>query len=142
MLRLRRQFIGLFSHKTVFKPSAAGSNSHIQMRLGDSALNKIDASPGQTGQKTASQLFESSGEIIRVPIKWLQHLQDNWLIYIVCAAIICLSILFFYCLIRRFVMKKGDSNKLVDLAYILGKQQQQPPSARINQANMIEEARF
>ena len=128
-VRIRRQLIDFFSHKTIFKPNVPGSNSKVHMQLGDAALTKGDDSPGHAGMRVASNMITDGGEFIRTPLKWIKDMQANWLIYIVCAAIICLSILYLYCMIRKRLHKKqnlqsGFSSQLADLALVMANNQQ------------------
>ncbi len=124
LVRLPRQVVEFFNHKTIMKPSISGAHSAVHVAIGDSALKKTIDSPAQAGLKVASQLIEDGGELIRTPVKWIKDIQANWLIYIICAAIICLSILFFYCLAQRYIARKqnvktGFTSQLVDMAKIL-----------------------
>jgi hypothetical protein len=124
VLRLPRQLVEFFNHKTIMKPSISGANSAVNVAIGDSALTKTIDSPAQAGLKVASQLIVDGGELIRTPVKWIKDIQANWLIYIICAAIICLSILFLYCLAQRYIARKqngktGFTSQLVDMAMIL-----------------------
>jgi hypothetical protein len=124
LIRVPRQLVDFFSHKTILKPSASGKGSRIQFGIGDSALPKVIDSPAQAGLKTASKLIEDGGEFIRTPFKWIKDIQANWLIYVVCAAIICLTILFFYCMVQKYFARKqnvktGFTSQVVDMAMIL-----------------------
>ena len=127
-----RALIDFFSHKTIIEPSVSGSSSELYMALPEGTLSKGVDSPGQAGMRTASQLITDGGELVRTPLKWVQHMQTNWLIYVVCAAIICLSLLFFYCMARRYLAGKTNSNTgftshLANLALMMA--QHQPPTS-------------
>lgn len=76
--------------------------------------------------------MEDGGELIRTPVRWIKEIQSNWLIYIVCATIICLSIFFLYCMAQRHLGKKrnsscGFTSQLADLALTMGRSQQNHP---------------
>ena len=116
-----RQIFDILSHKTIFKPSLSGSSSHLHLSVGDSALPKKNDSIAEAGMRTASKLIEDTGEFVRTPMKWIKDIQANWLIYIICAAIICLSILFLYCMVRKYFGSKlnfnpGFTPNLADIA--------------------------
>lgn len=127
-IRIPRQLVDFFSHKTIFKPKITGANSQVHLAIGDTALPKGVNSPGQAGMNTASQLIEDGGEFIRTPFKWVKDMQANWLIYVICAAIICLCVLLLYCKGRRYFGSKSTSNtgfttQLADIAMIMAKKQ-------------------
>ena len=132
LTRRHRQLIDFFSDKNIYKPSISGSNNRINMPVADAASSKGSDSPGQAGRRVAGQLMEDGGELIRTPVRWIKDIQSNWLIYIVCATIICLSILYLYCMVRRHLGKKrnstsGFTSQLADLAFIMAKSQQNHP---------------
>jgi hypothetical protein len=129
LARPRRQLIDFFSDKNIYKPSISGSNNKINMPVSDAALANGIGSPGQAGRKVVGQLMEDGGELIRTPIRWIKDIQANWLIYIVCAAIICVSVLYLYCMVRKHLGKRRGSNsgftsQLADLALAMAKTQQ------------------
>jgi hypothetical protein len=120
-VRVARGILDILSHRTIYEPSVSGSHSQIHVNLGDKALSKENDSPAQAGMKAASKLIEDGGDFIRAPMTWLKDMQANWHIYMVCAAIICFCILFFYCLVRTYLARKrngttGFPAQFVDMA--------------------------
>ena len=99
MVCITRGLFNLFSHKTIFKPSVPGANSQLHVRLSDS--------PAHAGLKAASKLIEDGGDFVRLPMTWLKNIQANWPIYLICGTIICLSILYLYCMIRRYFYRSS-----------------------------------
>lgn len=117
--RGRRQLVEIFSGKTVYDTSASGSSSKIEMHMGDSALSHNNKnSPGQAGLKAATKLIEDGSEFVRTPFKWIKDMQANWLIYVVCAAIICLCILGLYCAVRIYFVRKCHSHPIVASKFV------------------------
>ena len=142
VVRVPRDLIDLFSHKTVFKPMVSGSGSQIHVIQGDAALAKTIDSPGQAGMKAASKLIEDGGEFIRTPFKWLKDMQANWLIYVVCAAIICLSILYAYCMARKYFACKpnvntGFTSQLADIALKMANNRGNPNAKSSNSNKQV-----
>lgn len=121
--RVIRALIDFFSHSTEFKPTISGSNSRLEIQLGDAAMNLNSNSPAHSGLKTASKIIEDTGEFVRLPMTWTKNMMNNWPIYLICGAIICLSILFLYCLIRRYLVRSSSSSstvhQLMELATVM-----------------------
>ena len=121
VVRVARQLAEILNHKVILKPSVSGSNSKVDVSIGDMALPKVVPSPGQAGIQVAANLIHDGGELIRAPMKWVQDIQANWITYIVCAAIICICILFFYYTIRTYLARRingnsGLTSQLADIA--------------------------
>ena len=124
LVRIPRQMVEIFNHKPIIKPSVSGSNSQVNFAIGDSALSKVTDLPGQAGLNVVNKLIEDGGEFIRTPLKWIKDMQANWLIYIICAAIIFVTIIYLYvmaqrCILRKQNVKTGFTSQLVDMAMIL-----------------------
>ena len=135
LVRAGRHLIDFLTEKTIYESSASGSGSQIHMSMGDTALllNGGKDSPGRAGLKAATKLIEDGGEFIRTPLKWIKHMQDHWLIYAVCVAIICLCSVFLYCTVRAYFARKCHPNtswssQFLELATIMGQ------SSRANHA--------
>lgn len=99
-----RSLFSLFSDKTAFESVVSGANSKLDLNVGDVALAKNAQSPGRTLMKTTSGLIDSGGELIQAPFKWLKNVQENFLIYLICAVVICVSVIYSYCMVRRFLL--------------------------------------
>ena len=107
-------------------PSIKGTGSNNQILLGDSALKLKNGTIVQdmmeTAGKTVNKVIESGGDIITAPAVWLKDMQQNWLTYMVVAAIILSILLFFYCLFCNYLPRKkssSSSNSLIKLAEII-----------------------
>ena len=108
-----------------YKMVVEGSGSGVNMNLGDTALAPSADTAAQTviktAGKTASKVIESGGDIITAPAVWLKDIQQNWLMYMIVAAIILASIVFLYCVVSlRFNRKNNNRsfNNIVELAHI------------------------
>ena len=73
--------------------------------------------------KSASKLIEGGADIITAPAVWLKDIQQNWLTYMIVAAVIMLCIAFFYCAVCSYCNRKKNNwsnNNLVELAKVIG----------------------
>ena len=103
-----------------------GSASNNQLAIGDAALTRPNDTAVQTVMRTTgntvNRFIESAGDIITVPAVWLKDIQENWLSYMIVAAIILFSIAFLYCACCSFFNWKknnGSSNNLLELAKVI-----------------------
>jgi len=96
-----RNFFNVFVPKTVNQQSISNSIGKV--------TNVIDSSIRQ-GVGKVEKIIGDTGELIRSPAKWLTDLQRNLLISIICVAIICLCILFFYCAWQGYCSCRRSSN--------------------------------
>ncbi|CAF3849038.1 unnamed protein product [Rotaria sordida] len=135
--------MGIGNSNTSVDPVIKGSGSHNQIFVGDSALKVKNGTAVQevmnTVGKTASKVIESGGDIITAPAVWLKDIQQNWLTYMVLAAIILSILAFFYCsFCFYFNRRKNNSsnNNLIELAKIINNKtgilQQQLPLSMLN----------
>jgi t-SNARE complex subunit (syntaxin) len=69
----------------------------------------IDSSIHEGGEKV-NQIIRDTGELIRTPVKWLKDTQRICLTYIICLAIICLCVLFFYCACQGYFLRRRSTN--------------------------------
>ena len=113
------------SSKTMYKMDVDGDGKDIKMLIGDKA---IEASTGTAVQKvikaagdTAGKIIEGSGTIVTAPVVWLEHMQENWLAYMILVAVILSTITFLYCAICSYLHRKNNnsSHNLVELAKII-----------------------
>ncbi|CAF5031014.1 unnamed protein product, partial [Rotaria socialis] len=58
---------------------------------------------------------ESGSGLIAVPALWLKDMQKNWLMYMIFAAIILLTIAFLYCAVRSYFMRRGNNSSMGNL---------------------------
>jgi hypothetical protein len=110
--------MGSSSTKTSIEQHATGS-SKAEMSLGDSALPKLSDTPVQTALKSASKVIESGSDLINAPVLWFKDMQKNWLVYMIVAATILLTVAFLYCAVRSYFNRKGKNpsiGNLVELA--------------------------
>jgi hypothetical protein len=83
--------------------------------------NIIDTSIGK-GTKKIDKIIEDGSEFLRSPINWLKEMQRTWLIYVICMAIICLCISFFYCAWQGYCSRRrGTDNRLADITMAISK---------------------
>ena len=132
--RFRRHLIDIFGTHSVNTHTISGSNNQINMPSGRAELTKMDDSPGQKGRQLVSDVMGTGGELVRTPLTWIKEMQANWLLYLACGAIICLSILYFYCVISRYLNRKRNVHKdLLTLATIMEKRSPNPTPTEPNQ---------
>lgn len=133
--------MGIGNSNTSIETSIEGSGSNNKILLGDLALKLKNSTFVQdvmeTAGKTVNKVIESGGDIITAPAVWLKQIQQNWLMYMVVAAIILSILLFFYCLFCIHLPRKkinSSSDSLIELVKIINhpntilQRQQSPPS--------------
>ena len=109
-----------------YKLNVKGAASNVKMSIGAEALKPRADTAAQavikTAGKTASKVIESGGELITAPAVWLKDMQQNWLMYMVVAAIIMGSIAFLYCVVC-FRLNRNKNNQarstMIELAQTL-----------------------
>ncbi|CAF4262950.1 unnamed protein product [Rotaria magnacalcarata] len=99
-----------FFKRQLLKVNIGGheKNTNHYINGNDNNLN-FDSEESQEEQLTllrkagqqAGRILEGGTDVAMAPVKWLAHMQDNWLTYIVCATILMVGFLFIYCCIRR-----------------------------------------
>ena len=94
----------------------SGSNNNLN--LGDSAIAKVKQTPVQRSFDAAAKVIEGGADILTAPAVWLKDMQQNWLSYMVVAAIILLSIAFLYCVVRSYFARKSNNLSLNNLAQL------------------------
>jgi hypothetical protein len=103
----------------IYKMDVGGSAKDINIHLGDAALKPARETAVQevmkTVGKTASKVIEGGGDLITAPVVWLKDMQQNWLMYIVAAATILLTISFLYCVVRSYFGRNRNSRSMVNL---------------------------
>jgi t-SNARE complex subunit (syntaxin) len=112
-----RNIFNLLVPKTVIQQSNSNSMEKIT-RVIDSSIHQ--------GVEKVEKIIGDTSELIRSPAKWLTDMQRNWLIYIICMAIICLCILFFYCACQGYCSRKRSTNsrltnRLAEITMIMAK---------------------
>lgn len=133
--------MGIGNSNTSIESSIEGSGSNNKILIHDLALKLKNGTVVQdvmeTAGKTVNKVIESGGDIITAPAVWLKQMQENWLTYMVVAAIILSILLFFYCIFCIHLPQKkinSSSNSLIELAKIINHpnpilQRQQSPSS-------------
>ncbi|UJR18774.1 hypothetical protein I4U23_005680 [Adineta vaga] len=133
--------MGIGTSSTSVSPYISGSGSNNQILLGDSAVlrsnntalrNVMDAT-----HNTASRVLESGDDILASPAVWLKDMQENWLTYIIVAAIILSILAFFYRSFCRFSNQQAaaSNSNLIELAKIFSQNnmfQRKLPSSMLN----------
>ncbi len=91
------------------------------------------------GLKMANSIMQDGADLLGTPVRWLKDMQQNWLIYVVCAAIILVCSVVLYCAIRsRCSPRKPNSSNglnLADLATIMAMKSTSFPSLALPQLN-------
>ncbi|CAF3218232.1 unnamed protein product [Rotaria sp. Silwood2] len=102
-----------------------GDGKNVKMLIGDKAIEASTDTAVQTVIKAAGQtagnVIEGGGTIITAPAIWLKDIQQNWLTYMIVAAIILLCISFLYCSVCSYLNQKkdnGSNNNLLELAKV------------------------
>ena len=107
------QFIELF--KTICQKFLEKQN-YLQLKSSrvKRMSNVIDTSIGKETRKI-DKIIEDGSEFLRPSTDWLKEMQRIWLIYVICMAIICLCILFFYCAWQGYCSRRrGTDNRLAN----------------------------
>jgi hypothetical protein len=124
-----------------------GNNKDVKMQIDGNTLksstdNAVQAVMKSAG-KSASKIIEGGADIITAPPVWLKDMQQNWLIYMIVAAVIISSIAFLYCAVCSYLNRKKNNlsnNKLAELAKIISNKNgilQQPLSlSAVNLASL------
>lgn len=122
--RFRRHLIDFFSTHSVNTHSVSGSNNQINMPSANTQLTKMNNSPGESGRQFVSEIMGTGTELVRAPVTWINHMRSNWLVYLICSAIICLTLVYFYCIISQCLNRKRNSqNDLLTLATMIESRQ-------------------
>ena len=123
--------MGIGNSNTSIDTVMKGAGSNNQIQLGDSAMRLKNGTVVQhvmeTAGKTVNKVIESGGDILNAPAVWVKDMQQNWLTYMVLAAIILSIILFFYCSFCYYFQRKtmnpaSSTSHLIDLAKIISHQ--------------------
>lgn len=124
-----------------------GNNKDVKMQIDGNTLksstdNAVQAVMKSAG-KSASKIIEGGADIITAPAVWLKDMQQNWLIYMIVAAVIISRIAFLYCAVCSYLNRKKNNlsnNKLAELAKIISNKNgilQQPLSlSAVNLASL------
>jgi hypothetical protein len=121
--------MGIGVSRTSVNPSISGSGSDNVIAVGDAAMKVHNNSAVQhvidTAGRTTSKLLENGGSLLSAPAVWLSAMQQNWLTYIIVAAVILSILAFFYCsFCYRFNPQKNNlsGNGLIELAKVISDQ--------------------
>ena len=111
--------------KVESKINVNGDTKNITINIGAAAMQSSTDTAVQTVIKaagqTAGKVIEGGGTIITAPAIWLKDIQQNWLTYIIVAAVILLCISFLYCSACSYLNQKkdnGSNNNLLKLAKV------------------------
>ena len=98
--RIARQLIdiNIASSKNANKESVWIKGNHINYSASRAA--DADRHRGSDGLKVANSIMNDAADIIGMPVTWMKDMQQNWLVYVICAAIIMTCVLVLYCFIR------------------------------------------
>ena len=98
--RLARQLIdiNIASSKNANEQSVLIKGNNINYSA--SHATDADRSRGSDGLKVANSIMNDAADIIGMPVTWMKDMQQNWLVYVSCAAIILTCVLVLYCFIR------------------------------------------
>jgi hypothetical protein len=116
-----RNLLTLFGEKKINLQSASQSiNDHL------AKISKVIDSSMDQGMKKVDKIIVDSGELINTPVKWMKDMQRTWFIYIICLAIVCLCLLFFYCVCKVYFSRRCSgisrlSKRLTEITVIMAK---------------------
>ena len=114
--RHRRQLfdLNIASNKRVLeqKTIIRGNGNHLSVlheRFGNDSTESH-------GLNVANAVLRDGAELLGAPARWIKDMQQHWLAYVVCAAVIMVCLLVFYCIVRVAWARRSNST---DLATIL-----------------------
>jgi hypothetical protein len=98
--RIARQLIdiNIASSKNANKDSVWIKGNHINYSA--SRATDVDRHRGSDGLKVANSIMNDAADIVGIPVTWIKDMQQNWLAYVICAAVILTCVLVLYCCIR------------------------------------------
>ncbi|CAF1615749.1 unnamed protein product [Rotaria magnacalcarata] len=96
---VKRQIIKVNLGGLEKNPQITGSDNKVF--YGDGAGREEQTTLLRKAGDHAGRILEGGTDVVIAPVKWLAHMQENWLTYIVCATILMVGILFIYGCIRR-----------------------------------------
>ncbi|CAF3273736.1 unnamed protein product [Rotaria socialis] len=96
---IKRQLLKINLGGLEKNPQISGTNNKVS--YGDGASREQQTTLLRKAGDQAGRILEGGTDVVIAPAKWLAHMQENWLTYIVCATILMVGILFIYCCIRR-----------------------------------------
>jgi hypothetical protein len=103
--RVRRQLIewNMGTNKKVIKPSfrANGNNNNMYL-LPDGADLDVKAD----GLKTVNTVLKDGSDLLGAPSRFLNNIQQHWIISLVLISIILVSLLLLFCIIRYYCCGK------------------------------------
>lgn len=111
--RLARQLIdiNIASSKHANQQSVSIKGNNINYSASHAA--EADRSRGSDGLKVANSMMNDAADLIGMPVTWMKDMQQNWLVYVICAAIILTCVLLLYCFIRYRCMRQQQATSIV-----------------------------
>lgn len=110
--RYRRQLfdLNIASNKRVIeqKTIIRGNGNHLSV-LHERFAN--DSKESQ-GLNVANAVLRDGADLLGTPVRWIKAMQENWLAYLVCAAVILVCLLICYCVVR-FHWSRRTTNSTV-----------------------------
>ncbi|CAF3311157.1 unnamed protein product, partial [Rotaria socialis] len=85
-------------------PQISGTDNKVF--YGDGASREQQTTLLRKAGDQPGRILEGGADLEIASTKWLAHMQENWLTYIVCATILMVGILFIYCCIRRKISSR------------------------------------
>ena len=89
------------------------------------------------GLKVANSIMQDGADLLGTPVRWLKDMQQNWLVYVVCAAIILVCSVVVYCAVRSHCSRRRQASSkgwnLADLATIIAMKNTPSPSLALPQ---------
>jgi hypothetical protein len=133
--RITQQLIDLniASSKTVDKGNIAikGNGNNFTSMNG----RRDDEKGESNGLKVANSIMQDGADLLGTPVRWMKDMQQNWPIYIICAAIILVCITILYCVVCGYCSRRNkrssDGLNLKDLATILAMKTTASPAIAI-----------
>ncbi|CAF3091563.1 unnamed protein product [Rotaria socialis] len=89
--------------------SIGGSENNPTI-TGTQNVVSIGTDSSSSGQETLirkaghqiGRVFEGGADLVTAPVRWLTHMQENWLTYLVCITILLVcSLIIYYCIRRK-----------------------------------------
>ena len=138
--------IGSIENRNTYSMPVSRDAKHVSIYIADGAQKANQTPVGavmNTAGKAASKIIDSGVTIISAPATWIKSIQENWLSYMILAAIIIGLIAFLYCACLCHcnpMTSSATQSQLIELTRTIGSKiiptPQPPPLSTISPSNL------
>ena len=91
------------------------------------------------GLKMGNSIMQDGADLLGTPVRWLKDMQQNWLVYVVCVAIILVCSIVVYCAVLSHCSRRRQASSnglnLAELATMTAMKNKSSPSLGLPQLN-------